>query len=73
MLKFVCPLIVVEDIARSRQFYEQLLDQKVKYDFGVDVEMIGVHAAKQLLGQIEGLFICGVTLIATSIIKRDSC
>ena len=37
MLKFVCPLIVVEDIARSRQFYEQLLDQKVKYDFGVDV------------------------------------
>ena len=37
MLKFVSPLIVVEDIARSRQFYEQLLGQKVKFDFGVDV------------------------------------
>jgi catechol 2,3-dioxygenase-like lactoylglutathione lyase family enzyme len=37
MLKFVSPLIVVEDMARSRQFYEQLLGQKVKFDFGVDV------------------------------------
>ena len=37
MLKFVSPLIVVEDMARSRQFYEQLLEQKVKFDFGVDV------------------------------------
>jgi len=37
MLKFVSPLIVVEDVARSRQFYEQLLEQKVKFDFGVDV------------------------------------
>ncbi len=41
MLKFVCPLIVVDEIARSRQFYEQLLDQKVKYDFGVDVTFEG--------------------------------
>jgi predicted enzyme related to lactoylglutathione lyase len=37
MLKFVSPLIVVEDMARSRQFYEQLLGQKVEFDFGVDV------------------------------------
>lgn len=37
MLKFVCPLIAVEDIARSRRFYEELLGQKVKYDFGRDV------------------------------------
>ena len=37
MLKFVGPLIAVEDMARSRQFYEQLLEQKVKFDFGVDV------------------------------------
>jgi catechol 2,3-dioxygenase-like lactoylglutathione lyase family enzyme len=41
MLKFVGPLIVVEDIARSRQFYERLLNQKVKYDFGVDVAFEG--------------------------------
>jgi catechol 2,3-dioxygenase-like lactoylglutathione lyase family enzyme len=41
MLKFVSPLIVVEDMARSRQFYEQLLEQKVKFDFGVDVAFEG--------------------------------
>ncbi len=41
MLKFVSPLIVVEDMARSRQFYERLLGQKVKFDFGVDVAFEG--------------------------------
>src|SRR5512143_4023783 len=41
MLKFVSPLIVVEDMAHSRQFYEQLLEQKVKFDFGVDVAFEG--------------------------------
>jgi catechol 2,3-dioxygenase-like lactoylglutathione lyase family enzyme len=41
MLKFVSPLIVVEDMARSRQFYEQLLGQQVKFDFGVDVAFEG--------------------------------
>ena len=41
MLKFVSPLIVVDDMARSRQFYEQLLGQKVKFDFGVDVAFEG--------------------------------
>ena len=33
MLKFNTPLIVVNDMARSRRFYEQLLGQKVKFDF----------------------------------------
>ncbi len=41
MLKFVCPLIVVEDIARARYFYEQLLGQKVRFDFGEDVQFEG--------------------------------
>ena len=41
MLKFICPLIVVDDIARSRNFYEQLLGQKVKFDFGQDVQFDG--------------------------------
>ena len=40
-MKFVSHLIVVEDMARSRQFYEQLLEQKVKFDFGVDVAFEG--------------------------------
>jgi len=35
------PLIIVEDIASSRRFYEHLLGQKVKYDFGVNVTFAG--------------------------------
>lgn len=41
MLKFVCPLIVVENIAVSRRFYEDCLGQKVRYDFGEDVQFEG--------------------------------
>ena len=41
MLKFICPLIVVEDIERSRAFYEQLLGQRVMFDFGQDVQFEG--------------------------------
>jgi catechol 2,3-dioxygenase-like lactoylglutathione lyase family enzyme len=33
-MKFVCSLITVENIARSRQLYEVLLGQKVIADFG---------------------------------------
>jgi catechol 2,3-dioxygenase-like lactoylglutathione lyase family enzyme len=33
-MKFICSLIVVEDIARSRKLYETLLHQKVISDFG---------------------------------------
>jgi catechol 2,3-dioxygenase-like lactoylglutathione lyase family enzyme len=41
MLKFDGPLIVVNDMARSRRFYEQLLGQKVKFDFGQNVPFEG--------------------------------
>ncbi|MEI6290694.1 MAG: VOC family protein [Chloroflexota bacterium] len=41
MLKFNSPLIVVNDIARSRHFYEQILSQKVKFDFGPDIPFEG--------------------------------
>lgn len=37
MLKFVCPLIVVGDIAVSRRFYEGLLGLRVTADFGANV------------------------------------
>jgi catechol 2,3-dioxygenase-like lactoylglutathione lyase family enzyme len=40
-MKFVCPLYVVEDMQRSRHFYETVLGQKVKYDFGEDVTFHG--------------------------------
>jgi catechol 2,3-dioxygenase-like lactoylglutathione lyase family enzyme len=33
-MKYICSLIVVEDIARSRKLYEHILGQKVIADFG---------------------------------------
>lgn len=41
MLKFDAPLIVVEDMARARHFYEEVLGQKVKFDFGPNVPFEG--------------------------------
>jgi catechol 2,3-dioxygenase-like lactoylglutathione lyase family enzyme len=41
MLKYAGSLIAVEDMAASRNFYEQLLGQKVKYDFGQNVAFEG--------------------------------
>ena len=43
-MKYVCSLIVVEDIQRSRDFYERILKQKVKYDFGENVTFEGGFA-----------------------------
>lgn len=41
MIKFTGMLIVVEDIARARAFYEKVLDQRVNMDFGANVEFEG--------------------------------
>jgi catechol 2,3-dioxygenase-like lactoylglutathione lyase family enzyme len=41
LLKFDGPLIVVNDMTRARHFYEQLLGQKVKFDFGPNVPFEG--------------------------------
>ena len=55
-MKFICPLIAVEDIQRSRRFYEEVLGQRVKYDFGENVTFEGdfaIHLCshfQQLLG-----------------------
>ncbi len=43
-MNFVGPLIVVENIERSREFYEKTLIQKVKYDFGVNITFEGRFA-----------------------------
>ena len=43
-MKYVCPLIVVEDLAKSRHFYERILGQQVKFDFGEDVTFEGDFA-----------------------------
>jgi catechol 2,3-dioxygenase-like lactoylglutathione lyase family enzyme len=41
MFTYKAPLIVVEDIKRSRHFYEYVLGQKVKFDFIENVQFEG--------------------------------
>ena len=36
-MKFVCPLVAVDDLKKSREFYETVLRQKVKFDFSENV------------------------------------
>ena len=43
-MKYVCPLITVSDMKQSRDFYENLLDQKVKHDYGESVTFYGDFA-----------------------------
>ena len=40
-IKFVCPLITVADMKISRNFYENVLGQKVETDFGRNVSFGG--------------------------------
>ncbi len=46
-MKFICPLIVVENIEKSRYFYETILGQSVKTDFGENVTFHGDFAIHQ--------------------------
>ena len=43
-MKFICPLIVVNNMEVSRNFYEKVLSQKVQYDFGENVSFEGGFA-----------------------------
>lgn len=43
-MQYVCPLITITDMKLSRDFYEKLLEQKVKYDFGESVTFHGDFA-----------------------------
>ncbi|MEL7655067.1 MAG: VOC family protein [Bacillota bacterium] len=40
-MKYKLPLIVVEDMERSRKFYEEILGQKVILDFGANITFAG--------------------------------
>ena len=43
-MKYICSLITVSDIKRSREFYENLLNQKIKFDFGENITFHGDFA-----------------------------
>ena len=46
-MKFICPLIVVEDIEKSRRFYETVLNQTIQADYGENVFFKGGFAIHQ--------------------------
>jgi catechol 2,3-dioxygenase-like lactoylglutathione lyase family enzyme len=43
-MKFICSLIVVEDIEKSKMFYRDILGQKIKFDFVENVTFEGDFA-----------------------------
>ena len=57
-IEFVSSLIFVQDIARSRQFYEGLLSQQVLMDHGPNVAFAGGFAIHQADHAFEVLFGC---------------
>lgn len=46
-MKYVCSLVVVSDINRSRKFYEEVMGQTVESDFGENVFFAGGFAIHQ--------------------------
>jgi len=40
-IKYICPLLVVSDISRARNFYEHVLGQKVIMDYGENITFEG--------------------------------
>jgi len=46
-MKYICVLIVVEDVKKSRFLYEQILGQTVKMDYGEDIIFHGDFAIHQ--------------------------
>jgi catechol 2,3-dioxygenase-like lactoylglutathione lyase family enzyme len=56
-MKYVCPLIVVENIARSKEFYGQLLGQEIKNDYGENVVFEGdfsIHRKEHYVSLLNG-------------------
>jgi catechol 2,3-dioxygenase-like lactoylglutathione lyase family enzyme len=55
-MKFICTLITVSDIERSRYFYEHLLNLRVKNDFGENIVFEGdfaIHLRSHFKGLIN--------------------
>lgn len=62
-VKYVCPLITVADIVRSREFYENVLKQEVEVDHGANIAFKGgfaIHDVKHFQG-LTGRSIKGKT------------
>lgn len=52
-MKYKCPLIVVENLEKSRTFYETFLGQKVIMDFGANITFEGDFALQTKVSWLE--------------------
>ncbi|MCQ2356973.1 MAG: VOC family protein [Methanocorpusculum sp.] len=57
-MRFVCPLVVVKDIAASVRFYRELFGLEIEYDFGENVSFADGPALQSLssFAQMTGVF-----------------
>ena len=56
-MKYVCALLAVSDMERSRDFYTSLLGQTVKFDFGANVSFeagFAIHQQDHFSGLLDG-------------------
>ncbi|MBP7460083.1 MAG: glyoxalase/bleomycin resistance/dioxygenase family protein [Candidatus Delongbacteria bacterium] len=55
-MRYVCALITVEDIARSKDFYQTIMNQTIREDYGEDVVFEGgfaIHQRSHFSGLID--------------------
>ena len=55
-MKFICPLIVVDDIEASKKFYTEILGQEMTMDFGENVtfgESLAIQSKSSWTGLIN--------------------
>lgn len=56
-MRYVCSLITVEDMEVSRNFYENILYQKIKHDFGENIIFesgFAIHLKSHYVNLIDG-------------------
>lgn len=56
IMKFICPLIVVDDIEASKKFYTEILGQEITMDFGENVtfgESLAIQSKSSWTGLIN--------------------
>jgi len=56
LAKYICPLLTVENIEVSKDFYMNLLGQQIKFDFGANVTFQGdfaIHLKSHYSGLID--------------------
>jgi catechol 2,3-dioxygenase-like lactoylglutathione lyase family enzyme len=54
-MKFTCPLIAVKDLEASKQFYQEVLDQKIGLDLGWNVWFTGGFAIQYNFAELIGI------------------